>query len=439
MRLLPSASTIATVGITFLAVILSLLGSLNAALGVLAVAFSLGIAIVVMFGAERTGAALVVLGMLTAPLSSFRPVAAVSIVTVSDVLMFLGFGLLAPSLVFRRLHLPTSWHLGMIVLLLIGSLSCLASAEPGTSLSYFLRLVVAMIMLPVVFAWWRPSPAMMRRLAGAYVIGQVISCLDALATHAGPGGRAEGLSTHPNFFALCGLLAIGLTFALAPGSSRNLRIALAFADLMFTYGIVQSGSRAALVAAILLFASLALVERSAIAGGLVIAGGLLLIALSNWLLSLGGSSSALHRLAGDATSSYSDNARSDALSVAIHQVASRPFTGVGFENTLAAQNIYAEIAAAAGVIGLAAYVTILICYVRPLFRRGRFSRYSYPVLGYILIGALTNSLWDRFVWAALSLAIVGVVTDSEARAEPTDPPTPARPVPPLSPALEGSS
>jgi O-antigen ligase len=141
---------------------------------------------------------------------------------------------------------------------------------------------------------------------------------------------------------------------------------------------------------------------------ILIAGGLMVVVGGVLLGAVGGSGSAIDRLKGDTTTAYSDNQRSSLLDTGFHQFLRKPLTGSGFSaDPLASHNVYLEVAVAVGVVGLVAWCLILWSLVRPLFQTElERHRLSYPALAFALVALLTNSMWDRFIWAAIVLALL---------------------------------
>ncbi|MEO6472314.1 MAG: O-antigen ligase family protein [Aeromicrobium sp.] len=336
----------------------------------------------------------------------------------SDVFFLLGFGLLIPTLLIRRFHPPTYFLLGSVVLVVMGLLASLGSTDPGTSLNAMTRLVVSALGLPAAFLLWRPNNKIVLWLASAYVLGQCLSVADALIKGAAPStGRYQGLATHVNFFGLSALLATCLLPYIAAFIRPSWRWGVLAAAAICSYGVWISGSRAALLVLILVALIFPLVERSVPAAGFLAAGLSFALLLSGKLLNEGGDN-ALGRLQGDTTTDYSDRERSRALTESIRVFRDHPLLGTGFENALAAHNIYLEIGVAVGVIGVVAYLFVLGSTVYPLFSVPHpYHRLAYPALAYASIGMITNALWDRFIWSALSLAIIATYLAAEAEDE----------------------
>lgn len=388
---------------------------------IVAIALAALLAVTLTLGLVRTATGFILLGMFFAPLNDVRPSSAVSFVTAADLFLVVGFLLLAPVIVFRRIAVPMYFVLGSIILVLTGVLASMASSDAGASLNHMARLVAVALGLPIAFMLWRPAKQTVARLAAAYLAGQVLNVAYGFYDNGLANGRYEGLTTHPNFFGLSSLLAVCLVpylLSFTPPSWRWLPWA---AGAVCVAGIWTSGSRAALLVFILVAVIYPLTERSVKAAGLLALTGAAVLAVSGRLLE-DDESNALSRLLGGGHADYADLERERAFTEGVEAFWSHPFLGNGFVNPLAAHNIYLEIVVAVGIFGLLGYGFIMWSTVSPLFTLPHpFNQLAYPALAYAAIGLLTNALWDRFIWAALTLALVAhLLAEDEQPAEKVD-------------------
>lgn len=415
-------------GIVVFAISVSLLGALllMASVSVIAALAAIGCAtlllVLLSMGLVETATIVIVLAMFFAPLNDVRPSSAASFVTAADVLFVLGFGLLAPVIAFRRITPPLIFVIGSVVLLAMGLLASLGSADSGLSLNAMTRLVVAALGLPVAFMLWRPGIRTVVWLAAAYLAGGVASV--SYAVYEGPAAndRYDGLATHPNFFGLSALLAVSLVPFIANFTPRPRRWLPWAAGAVCLYGIWISGSRASLVVVLLLALVYPVLARSIMAGGLLVAGGVVLLVASDRLLPAGGED-AFSRLRGNSTSDYSDTQRERLITQGIKSLRDHPLLGRGLADALESHNIYLEIAVAVGLIGAAGYILILLATVSPMFTLAKpFNQLAYPAFAYALVGFIINSLWDRFIWAALALSLLARLLAEDEEANDTGPP-----------------
>lgn len=393
------------------------LASLGTTFGYLACVVAAGLVATLVLGPERLGVVAMVAAMFTATMDDLRPVA--SFVTYSDLFFVLGIGLLLPQLFRNRGRLPSMYVGGAALLLVAGLLASILAADQALSLNGLSRLVAASIALPVAFAYWRPNVRIIDVMAGAYVAGMVVNVVVGIAQGPLSNNRYVGLTTHPNYFGMSALLSVGLLIYLLDRVPAKRRWVLYAAGLVCLLGIVESGSRAALLVFIVLVAIYPLVERSVMAGyGILVTGGILVV-VGGLLLDSFIEGSAIDRLRGDNTSSYSDTKRTGLLEAGFHQFLQKPFLGWGFtDDPLASHNVYLEVAVALGVVGLVAWCMILWTLVRPLLSVDLARhRLAYPALAYALLALLTNTMWDRSVWAAIALALLVGPRDDDSEPE----------------------
>jgi O-antigen ligase len=404
---------------------LVLVSTQSLALGLIALAVAVLLTVIVAIGPTRTGTMFVMLALLTAPMDDVRPLGDTSFITLSDVFFALGFGLLGPAMLRARVHLPKAYVAGSVIVLSSGFGASVLSDETILSLTTMFRLVAAAIVLPGLFMLWRPSFRTIDVMAALYVLGQMVSTVDSLLGDQDTGSRHQGLSTHPNFFGMCGMLAYALCLHLFSRVPKKWHFLIWAAMAVSFYSAVSSGSRAALIVIVLITILYPAVERSAMASYVVVSLAVIGAASGGALLSRFGEGSAVDRLQGDRTASVSDSERVDQLTTGWNRFLDHPVLGDGFSNApLLAHNIYLEVAVVIGLVGLVGYLLVLWCTVAPLFRgKHPMHRLGHAALAYAAIGMLTNSLWDRFVWAVLGLAFLANLPGSEPEKPPSEAPT----------------
>ncbi|MGN6252675.1 MAG: O-antigen ligase family protein [Marmoricola sp.] len=400
--------SLASVGAVLLLALLVLLASTGPIGTAAAIVVAAGCTATAALGAERFGTLLLMLALVTAPMNSVRPIQSADLVTFSDLFLVGGFALLVPQLLSRRIRVPSLLLIGALLMTVFWTLASVASADTVTSLGYLVRMLSASTFLPVAFLAWRPARAMVDRLAWCYIGGQFLSTvIGAALGHVGDS-RDYGLTTHPNFYGMCGALATALSLFLLHRAPQGRRWLPVLALVVSAGSVLLSGSRAALLAVALLALAYPLLERSARAGYLLLLGAAGVVALANAaLLPALGAGSAISRLSGAGSAQGSDDERSHNLHVALQQVVHHPLLGNGFTfETSLSHNGYVEILQAAGLFGLIGYLMILAALVRPLLRASARNRLAYAPLAYIVISTFNNTLWDRFAWTALLLPLL---------------------------------
>jgi hypothetical protein len=404
------ASTTLVVGCLFM---LLLLVAASTVLPFPAIGAAVFLVVFVTLGFERCGTFLMVLSVFFAPMNNVRAVAGSASITASDVLFLVAMGLLLPTMLRKPLRLPAPYVAGASGLVAFGIVASVVSGTPLLSLLLMSRLVIAGIVLPVVFMWWRPNLRLLVIMATGYVCGEIVSVFYSLIDPV-QVQRAYGLTTHVNNFGLASLLALCLLPFIWSQLSRALRPLTWIAGLICAWGVWTSGSRAALLMAGVVALLYPLLERSGKVAWLgAFAGTCGLLFLSR--IRNADQKSALGRLFGGDASVNSDRERSDALKLGWKQFNERPITGRGFVDVIDFHNIYLGVAVAVGVIGLAFMLTLLWSAVQPLFFAPRpYGLMAYAGLAYAGFGALSTNLWDRFVWIVLSMILAARMLAEDA-------------------------
>lgn len=389
-----------------LTALVSVSGTASLLVGIVTICLALLVTAVTVWGSRSVGTTLVVAAVFLAPLDDLRPGA--SLVTASDLAFVLGFTLLGPTLLRRRARLPGVFLLGAAGLLVTTLVATMLADQWVTSLAFGFRMIAAVVLLPLAYAWWQPSSRLIDRMAWAYIGGQCVSTLYGLVDGIVVDGRHFGWTTHPNFLGISGMIAAALALYLWPRTAGLQRFVLLGAGAISVYGVILSGSRAATISIVILALLYPLVERSTASGYLVVAGGVVGAISINWLIEFFGPTSVFARLLpGDLGADFSDQARAVALETYWERFLARPVTGEGFlAEQYEAHNVYLQIAVAIGVFGLLAFVTLGWSLMRPLFERGPRHGLAYMAVAYAAIAPLTPSIWDRNVWAGLGLAIL---------------------------------
>ncbi|HET7735959.1 MAG TPA: hypothetical protein VFK52_08305 [Nocardioidaceae bacterium] len=388
---------------------------LNAMVGQLLVSVlvvGVGVPVIVLLtrGIAWTTELVMVLGMFLAPMNDVRVGGPV---TAADLLFALGFVLLAPTLLRRRLEISQLFVLSWLVIFVLSLLASVAAANSGISFNHLARFMIAALVLPLAFMTWRPRQQLLVLMAAAYLAGVAVSVSYAATLGAG-GPRPFGLTTHPNFFGLTSVLGAALVPYVLQHFARRLRWAVWLAGLLCVYGVWISGSRAAFVALVAVVVVYTLREASVFMGLAMAAAGTTLILFLDRLGSSG--NNAFGRILGGGSAAGSDYQREQAFEAAMDRIAAHPILGNGYEHAMEAHSIYLQVTTSIGVIGLAAYVLLLAAMALPLLDTHRPNyRLAYPALTYALVGIFTNSFWDRFVWAVLALSLAGVVLDNHLR------------------------
>lgn len=377
-----------------------------------AIGFAVLTTLVTIAGARAVGTWSIMGALFLAPMDDLRP-GGESLVTFSDLAFALGFALLAPTMLRRRAHIPALFVIGAAGLVATTIIATLLADNWIVSISFALRMIAAVILLPLAYAWWGPSTRLIDLLAWSYIAGQCVSTVYALVDGTVVGGRYLGLTTHMNFFGMGGMVAVALALYLWPRAVGGQRWLVLAAGAISFYGVILSGSRAATIAILVLVVLYPVVEKSAVSMYLVVAGGVAGAIALNWLVEFFGPTSVFARLVpGDFGAGLSDQARTMALELYWGRFLARPVTGEGFlGEQYDAHNVYLQVAVAIGIFGLLSFVILGWSLMRPLFEGGPRRGLAYMAVAYATIAPLTPSIWDRNIWAGLGLAILATAPD----------------------------
>lgn len=400
------------------------LGARSVVLGIGLVCALFGLVLVVVGGFEGAGVVLLMLGTALSPLDGWRPIGPLSFTSTSDIVLLLGVIVLVPVLLTRPAPSAAVFVTAAGLLVVVGLISSAIADEPGASLNSLLRLVFGALLLPVVYAIWRPGVKVALWLAASYVAGSAANVVLAFTNGAvGDGGRRIGYSTHPNVYGLCAMLAVALVPLLVAALRRNdLKALVVVLAGVNAVGVWTSGSRAALVALAAVAVLYPLVARSVpVALGLA---GLSIAPLYFVGQAIGqqaSSDNALGRLLGGGSAQGSDQARELLAEEAWQVFLDKPVLGEGLARAMEAHNIYLQVAAALGIIGTALFVVLLGSVVaRALALPSPASMLVLPCIGYAMVGLMTTFLWDRFVWCVLALPFL-VLAGRAVDEEPDEP------------------
>jgi len=333
---------------------------------------------------------------------------------VSDALFILAIATALPRLMARHLWLPTTFVLGSLAFVTVSVLASLQSATPGESYYYAARVILMLIGIPALLVWWSPRGRFLVTLVLAYAAGTGASVLVGLAE---PGGsRSLGLTTHPNILGYTALLTLSLVPFLSRALTRH-RALICTAVLGVSFvGIMTSGSRAALVTAIVLLVLVPAAERSILTGVSVLTAGVVAVLIVGQRKA-GEGQDALSRLLGEGDIEGSNKERVQGVETVWSLALDHPLLGSGFNfGDFAAHNGYVQVAAAAGFIGLAAFAGVCLSMVTPLLKTPDVhSRLAYPTVAFLIAAPVSPNLTDRYIGFLMGLSMVGVVAMHQAR------------------------
>ncbi len=375
------------------------------------------VVLVAILGLDRTSEWILVAAFALAPCVVFT-LPGFRFFNYSDVLFLVAIGLALPRLVARRIWLPPAFVIGSIAFVTVSLLTTLLSSFPAESALYAARVIYMLIVIPAVLVWWAPRGRFLVTLVLAFAAGTVVSVLVGFV-EAG-GSRSAGLTQHPNVFGYTAVLTLSLLPFLARTLSKSHRawICVAVFGIAFL-GIMISGSRAALVVALVLVVLVPAAERSIVAAFTVLGSGLvaILVFVGQQIEGVGDGEDALSRLLGAGNVEGANRARIEGVQKVWASALEHPILGSGFTfSDFIGHNAYAQIAAAAGFLGLAAFVVVCVSMITPLFAKDDIHRQlAYPAIVFMIAAPVSPNLTDRYIGILLGLSMVGVVAVHEAR------------------------
>jgi O-antigen ligase len=232
--------------------------------------------------------------------------------------------------------------------------------------------------------------------------------------------RVPGLTTHPNHLGIVTAMALPVAFAQAIGATTmRRRVVFVGMSVVLAMGLLSTGSRSALIDALVGIVALAFVlSRShrrtlfvAAAGVAVVgvAAGLLLLATGQHIV-------AFNRLLGIESVGNSDVGRLVFYRQALEDFARRPLVGAGFQIVRQAHDVYLQLLQAGGILALLVFAIYFIATLRlgiQLSTRVELSRemqllassLTISILVLLVNGLFANQIYDRYLYVPVGLLL----------------------------------
>lgn len=384
----------------------------------LGVAGLLGIGVLVLaFGADRASTVMLVLSFFFAPLAllAIQPP-----IVLASALFVVAFALALPRLLVRPLRLPAMFTVGALLFTIMGVIAVPLATSPPASLTYLFLAVLALIIIPVALAWMAPTERQMYAMALAFGIGTAVSTLYGLPRYT---YRNAGFTYHPVALAYTAMLTLSFIPFLLTSKVRGRWILVPPVALVAVLGIWTSGSRTGLVVVAALLVLVPVLERWTGFGLLVAACFVVLLPTVINFDPSGGSTTAVSRLFGGGGAQGSDALREAKVEDGLAQIRESPIFGNGYsvEQTYTIHNIYLQVPAAEGLIGLVGLLLMFGALLVPLRRATAPQRcLAYPAVAVILAGPFQPNMTDHYLGLALGLSLVAAVGVMTGR-EPPNP------------------
>lgn len=404
----------------------------------LAVGAAVGATLLVYLGPDRLGIAVLLVATFLAPINGLK-LGAGGNITYADFAYVLGIGLLIPKLLKSGSKMPRLYVIGTSILFVNALVVSVLAPDPVASLTGFIRVAWAIIVLPVVLHRIRLSRLQLNAFAWIYVAGHIVSTIKGIS-YSGiiGGGRAIGWTTHPNFFGLGGQLSFALCVFLFYRTPKQYRWIVLVAAGISGLSVIQSGSRASLLCVAITALIWPLVERTAISAYVLVSFAALSAVGFGLLLQNAPEGSAFERLKGGGTATGSTQARELLLTNGWEQFIKNPIRGNGWTtDILEFHNVYLEVGIAGGVIAVLGFLILIASLITPLFNEPIPNRLAFMGVSYAVFALLGPTLYDRVLWGALALVFaLHYSTDDEpdesdtrVRSTPEKPPEPAPAIP----------
>ena len=298
-----------------------------------------------------------------------------------------------------------------------------------SNLLVLVQVLIGFILIPLMIAAVATTPRRVDRLVDAWTISGTVNGAVGLVGLLTSGGRAAGLTIHPNYLALTCAMTVP-TALLWVNRGGRWRLAGVVAVALILGGEYGSGSRSGAVAALLaLVATVAALPRLRRGFGLTLplAG---MAALAVLLFTPTGKSVLSQlRFGGDVKTQISvngsDTQRSQLHHLALQQFESHPVQGIGFMVIEDAHDIYLQLLAAGGVIALLSFVVFAGGVIDSALRaRAGPLRDSAWAAGIAFVvwlanGPFTAQLGDKYLYVVPGLVLaMYYVTETAGAREP---------------------
>lgn len=347
------------------------------------------------------------------PLNGLRPMTQV---TFGDIaLVAAGVGAL---IVLRSSRMPL-----LLIIVLVGTIVItgagligMIDAQDWSGVSELVKFLLGAPAVILIVSMLQPERRQVVMLLTAYAVGGATSCLVAFFAPVDPAfGRSVGLGAHVGHLALAGQLSMFVWVAWFLTSRRpGVRVLSALLAALCLYGVLISGTRTALLGAIIGLGLIVLAHRGK---GILVAMGAAVAAVVAYfvVLPLLPNSANIGRTLGHASkSTLSDQAHAVALHQALGIIADHPFTGSGFSQGLFAHNLELQVVSVGGILGLAGLLVIwvpigLTAAQRVIVGVTRESEFALcticGIAAYFVFAQFEPLIWDRHLWFYIVLTL----------------------------------
>ncbi len=365
------------------------------------------IGLVAVLGADKASTVLLVMAFGFAPLTNFA--LPLKPFVLASVFFFAAVALKLPVLMRRKLQLPGTFMLGAVLFTVMGLVSAPVAINALVSLIYLATAVFALILIPALMVWMRPTHRQMWAMMFAFAVGSAFSTLYGFPyTY-----RNFGFTYHPVALAYTCMLAISFApYLVWTKYVKSRWLVVPPIAAICAVGIWTSGSRTGIVVLGAICVLIPLLERSVRLGLLLITGIVSFLPVVFSIDASATSTSPLSRLLGGGGGAASDETRLTTIQDGLNQIQQSPIIGNGYsvEHTYVIHNIYLQVLAAEGLIGLVGLILIFIAFLTPLRRAAPPDRYlAYPALAVVLAGPFQPNMADHYLGMSVGLSLIAAV------------------------------
>jgi hypothetical protein len=269
------------------------------------------------------------------------------------------------------------------------------------------RFLIVTIGMLVAVRFWRPSLRERWAVAAAFGAGAATSVLYAINYGTPPGGRAQGLTTHPVFYGTISGVAVLVGIGLATSAAGRRRLFGILVAALCAYGVLQSGTRGAVleVVAGVAFFVVAMKSVRVVAAfiGVAMAGLLATVVLPGVF----SGTETIVRLTGGGSATLSNSGRDLLREQTYALIRTHGLTGAGFRYLAPPHSFILGIIVTAGILGLIGTIVIVAALFLRLVAIQNLDPMAAAaiaaVLGLFVCSWVVNFGWDRWLWVLIAV------------------------------------
>lgn len=389
---------------------------------VITVAVVCGMVVVVVYAMARVldgpgvrGLAVLLVAVLgfTTPMDALR---AGAIGGFADLILLLGLLVVLAERLTTRDPLPLRLFSPTIACAAVvgsaGLVGTIWAYDPGSSVLNLVRFSLATVGTLVLVACATRNRRDVRLFSWAYVLGTTASAAYSFTNVNPYNGRSPGLASHANVLGATVGFAVAIVVGLILTAAPWGRVLGGVCTVVMFGGILNSGSRAAVIEVAVALVVLIAATRNRWLTASVL---LLLVCAAVALGALWATgtytpspASAIGRVFDSGQAADSNFQRRVIMNETLEDIKAHPLTGVGFADATVGHNLYLQVIEAAGILGALAYIALAVSIIRPLAHARRdplVAGFLAMYIGYLVAGLFSPQLWDRWLWFPIAVGL----------------------------------